>query len=238
MSCQNRLEHNSINTIYRDITNCLDLLNANPTQKQYVKQCHLVLSSILNDIKNKKQCAGGHVRINGTSSPGQDSVRSAGYTSEPSPKRRKTRRTKGDEIPEEATNQPHYPSQEVNQDVKRHGSLDSNTIAPKEASQAAPFPSLLNMANAAPHSYTSQTWATPQIIPSAVDHAGMVNSTCADPEAFGFSDNYLPQVQVDGADPNYWSNFDVNAADVFESAAWENLIGSTEPDMSPWAFRV
>jgi hypothetical protein len=39
-------------------------------------------------------------------------------------------------------------------------------------------------------------------------------------------------------DPNYWSNFDFNGADVFESAAWENLIGSTEPDMSNWTFRV
>jgi hypothetical protein len=41
-----------------------------------------------------------------------------------------------------------------------------------------------------------------------------------------------------GTDPNYWSNFDFNAADVFESAAWENLIGSTEPDLANWTFRV
>lgn len=65
-----------------------------------------------------------------------------------------------------------------------------------------------------------------------------MNSTYVDPGTFGLSDNLLPQVPMAGTDPNYWSNFNFNAADVFESAAWENLIGSTSPDLAHWTFRV
>jgi hypothetical protein len=94
------------------------------------------------------------------------------------------------------------------------------------------------MANAAPASYPSQTWPNTQTTYSVVDQPGLVNSTYVDPGTFNLSDNLLPQVPMAGTDPNYWSNFDFNAADVFESAAWENLIGSTEPDLANWAFRV
>jgi len=93
------------------------------------------------------------------------------------------------------------------------------------------------MANAAPASYPSQTWPNTQTTYSGVDQPGLMNSTYVDPGTFGLSDNLLPQVPMAGTDPNYWSNFDFNAADVFESAAWENLIGSTEPDLANWTFR-
>jgi hypothetical protein len=227
------------NIVHRDITNCLDLLNAIPSQKQYVKQCHLVLSLILKDIKNRRQCPDGLVRTNQTTtSPGRDGTRSSGYNSEPSPKRRKIRRTKGDDTSAEGTHSPHGLSQEIEHDAKWYDSLESTTTTPKEASQAAPFPSLLNMANAAPSSYPSQTWPNIQTTYSVVDQPGLMNSTYADPGTFGLPDNLLPQVPVAGTDPNYWGNFDFNVADVFESAAWENLIGSTEPDPANWTFRV
>lgn len=130
------------------------------------------------------------------------------------------------------------PFQENAHDVMRHDSLDSTTLTPKEASQAAPFPSLLHMANAAPSSYTFQTWPNTQSAPPIVDQPGLPNSAYVDPGTFAPSDNFLPQIPTYGADPNYWGNFDFNGADVFESAAWENLIGSTEPDMFNWTFRV
>jgi hypothetical protein len=139
---------------------------------------------------------------------------------------------------EEGAHAPHEPSQEINHPVRRHDSLDSASLTPKEASQAAPFPSLLNMANAAPSSYISQPWPTSQAAPSLVDQQGLANSAYIDPGQFGLSDSFLTQGQMYATDPNYWGNFDFNGADVFESAAWENLIGSTEPDMSNWTFRV
>ena len=237
-SRQRKLGRVLINIAHRDITNCLDLLNAIPSQKQYVKQCHLVLSLILKDIKNRGQSPDGLVRTSQTASPGQDGTRSSGYNSEPSPKRRKIRRTKGDDTSAEGTHSPHGPSQEIEHDVKRYDSLESTTTTPKKASQAAPFPSLLNMANAAPSSYPSQTWPNTQTTYSVVDQPGLMNSTYTDPGTFGLSDNLLPQVPMAGTDPNYWSNFNFNAADVFESAAWENLIGSTSPDLAHWTFRV
>jgi hypothetical protein len=141
-------------------------------------------------------------------------------------------------MPEEDTHLQREHSQEISHDVRRHDSLDSTTLTPKEASQAAPFPSLLNMANAAPSSYTSQTWPTTQTIPPVLDQHGLTNSTYIDPGSFGASDSFLPQVPMYATDPNYWGNFDFNGADVFESAAWENLIGSTEPDMFNWTFRA
>jgi hypothetical protein len=222
----------------RDITNCLDLLNAIPSQKQYVKQCHLVLSLILKDIKNRRQSPDGLVRTSQTASPGQDGTRSSGYNSEPSPKRRKIRRTKGDNTSAESTHSPHGPSQEIEHDVKRHDSLESTTTTPKEASQAAPFPSLLNMANTAPSSYPSQTWPNAPTTYSVGNQPGLTNPTYVDSGTFSFSDSLLPQVPLAGTDPNYWGNFDFNAADVFESAAWENLISSTEPNLDNWTFRV
>ena len=141
-------------------------------------------------------------------------------------------------MPEEGRSLPHEPSHEANQDAKRHDSMESTVITPKEASRAAPFPTLLNMANAAPSSYPSQAWPPVQTAPSVVDQPGLGTSTYFDSGAFAPSDNYFPHVPADGTDPNYWGNFDFNAADVFESAAWDNLIGSTEPDMSQWTFRV
>jgi hypothetical protein len=235
---QSKLGQVLINIARRDITNCLDLLNAIPSQKQYVKQCHLVLSLILKDIKNRRQSPDGLVRTSQTASPGQDGTRSTGYNSEPSPKKRKIRRTKGEDTSAESTHSPYGPSQEIEHDVKRHDSLEPTTTTPKEASQAAPFPSLLNMANTAPSSYPSQTWPNIQNTYSVVDQPGLMNSTYVDPGTFGLSDNLLPQGPMAGTDPNYWGNFDFNAADVFESAAWENLIGSTEPDLANWTFRV
>lgn len=148
------------------------------------------------------------------------------------------RKTKHDDMPEEGTHLPRETSQEINHDTRRHDSLDSIPFAPREASQAAPFPSLLNMANAAPSSHPSQTWPTAQTTPPVVDQHGLTNSTYIDPGTFGASDSFFPQVPMYATDPNYWGNFDFNGADVFESAAWENLIGSTEPDMSNWTFRV
>ena len=236
--CPRGHEGPSPDTAYRDITNCLDLLNAIPSQKQYVKQCHLVLSSILKDIKNRRGSADGLVRTSQAESPGPDGAWSAGYNSEPSPKRRKTRRRKGDGAPETAPHQPHEPSQDASRPVSRHDSLDSTMTPPKDSSQAAPFPSLLNMANAAPSWYNSQTWPTSEPTTSGVNQPSLGNSTYADPGTFGLSDSSVPQVPIDATDPNYWSNFDFNIGDVFESAAWENLVGSTEPDMSDWSFRV
>ena len=173
-----------------------------------------------------------------TASPGQDGVRSTVYNSEPSPKRRRTRKVKDEEMPEEATHQPYEPSNGTVHDEKRHDSMESIAITPKEASQAAPFPSLLNMANAAPSSYTSQAWPPAPIASSIVDQPALANSTYFDPGAYVPLETYFPQVAMNGTDPNYWGSFDFNATDVFESAAWENLIGSTEPDMSHWTFRV
>jgi hypothetical protein len=138
----------------------------------------------------------------------------------------------------DSTYLPPDPLQENTHNMMRHDSQDSATLTPKEASQAALFPSLLNMANAAPSPYTSQTWPNTQSAPLVVDQAGLTNSAYVEPGTFGPSDNLLPQIPMYATDPNYWGNFDFNGADVFESAAWENLIGSTEPDMFNWTFRV
>lgn len=74
--------------------------------------------------------------------------------------------------------------------------------------------------------------------PSVVDQSGLAGSTYLEPATFGVSDSFVPQVPIYATEPLYWDTFDFNGADVFESAAWENLIGSTEPDMSNWTFRV
>jgi hypothetical protein len=95
------------------------------------------------------------------------------------------------------------------------------------------------MANTAPSSYASQTWPNAQTTYSVGSQPGLMDPTYVDPGTFSFSDSLPPQVPMAGTDPNYWGNFDFNAAvDVFESAAWENLIGSTEPDFDNWTFRV
>jgi len=61
-----------------------------------------------------------------------------------------------------------------------------------------------------------------------------------DSQAFNYqtAESLLPELPLDSSDSSQWNNIDFNMADVFESATWENLIGSTEPDVSAWGFQL
>ena len=222
--------------------NCLELLGAIPSRRQNVKQCQLVLSSLLKDIQNRKVSAHGFVANVRSDLVPQHKARNSQGTSEPGRKRRRTVDASHDiKLEGDRRHSGQIPPPALDHAMPQHDSSSSTAHSLQEAAQHhVSFSQSPSSANSAPLPAGLSTWPNnPSESPTATQrqHAG---SAFVEPSTFVYPpiDNILPNFSLEGSDPSQWSNFDFNMADVFESATWENLIGSTEPDVSQWNFQT
>jgi len=102
------------------------------------------------------------------------------------------------------------------------------------------FSSPSSSTNSAPLSTVPLPWPNDNNGASTAYHPQYTGTEYMDSQAFNYqtAESLLPELPLDSSDSSQWNNIDFNMADVFESATWENLIGSTEPDVSAWGFQL
>lgn len=171
--------------------------------------------------------------------PIQPKARNSQDASEPGRKRRRTAET-GHEVKLEGdrrhSDQPPPAALDHSLPDDRFNST-SNALrgAPQRHASFSQSPA---SATSAPFPSGPPKWSNIQTESPTASQSQYAASTYLNPHTFDYPapDNILPNFPLDSSDPVQWSNFDFNMADVFESATWENLVGSTEPDVSQWNF--
>lgn len=227
------------NIAHRDITNCLELLNAIPSRRKNVKQCQLVLSALLKDIQHRKVSPNGFVSTMRSDVPAPDRTRNGQIAPEAARKRRRTEDAVRDGRDMEKTVlDQNLPT--ISRNATQPERATSTSLSIQGAPRHASFSSPSSSTNSAPLSTVPLQWPNDNNGATAAYHPQYTGSQYMDTQAFSYqaADSLLPELPLENSDSSQWNNFDFNMADVFESATWENLIGSTEPDVSAWGFQL
>ena len=222
----------------RDINTCLELLEATNSRKQNSKPWHLVLSSLLADIQRRKVSANGFVSSDRSGKLNHRDSRSGDDSTEPSPKRKRTHKADREHSPENDASQKAMRQPFASNQYRHPGnSRDSGHVSQSILPQKDYTPSSDTAINVVPSRPTFSGSSDDQII-SSMNYQPQFPIDFTNPQDFTkpSPDIIIPQSPPKETDPNYWSDFDYNMADVFQSATWEKLLGPTDPFNSDWTF--
>ena len=223
---------------FRDINGCLDLLSAMNTRWHTAKQCHLVLSSLLSDIQGRSLSATGYV----SNKPAQAHRAESGAGGEsdlPSPpakRQRKSQTQKRNSISSADT----HDSPSMADAVQNPNSRNNSSMADPPKSKHANF-ATSNTDSPATHHRIPSDWSDTNMPQGIMYPAPNLTSAYADPSGILFPSNdytipYAPSETDFGQWQNYEFSNNFNLADVFESATWENLVGSNATNHN-WEFQ-
>jgi len=220
-------------TITRDIDTCLQLLQAMNTRWHTAKQCYLVLSSLLADIQRRRSSGRGPPSLTRSEKSSPDGAVTRMEVVEPEPKRRRTISTEKLAMPSsEGFPRTSFSPSADHVQQRRNG---SSAQAAAVSNQQASVPGADVLDNSVVDNTASGWNDGPQPAFLGFDPLnGSSNYPNAQDLAYPPSDMMQPELSSSEHDPNYWGNFNFNRADVFESATWENLIGSAGPVPFGW----
>jgi hypothetical protein len=211
-----------------DITTCLELLQAMKSRHNTAKQCYTVLSSLLVDIKQRKASSTGYLALYRLEKASSESP-SHSHGHEASHKRRRTEPNANTD--ESGT----PPSVDARRSHRKQMSVDSYAspvpLPPSRLEQSSNF-SVDTSTNSTNNNSMAANWNATQPYPS-------FNPTNTVPE-YSFSSmpgmpDTMPTVN-DTFDMSFLGGTNFNMADVFESATWENLVGSAMPTPMPMSM--
>lgn len=193
-----------------DIGTCLELLQAMDSRYNTAKQCFLVLSSLLSDIKQRKASSMGYLALYRLDKGASESP---SHSHEPA--QHKRRRTDESGTP---------PAMDSRRQNRQRTSVDSSAALPASLKhQSSSF--AIDTPASTGNNIMGANWNVTQPYP-----AYEPSTSTAVPE-YSFSSmpgmpDTMPTVN-DNFDMSFLGGVNFNMADVFESATWENLVGST-----------
>lgn len=211
-----------------DISSALDLLQSMENRCNTARQCYLVLSRLLVDIRHRKASSTGYLALYRLERGSPERTATERADSEPRVKRARTsQNADASPMTDQNNSQRSPPEENVRCIIRNRWGVDS------DASPAVSRPNLPQQGSStidakgtkdmAPATYTAET-------SSAYPGYDPVYT----PSGFGGMPDYSFSSMPGMLDtmPSYDSSVDMNMfggnmADIFESATWENLIGST-----------
>ena len=184
------------------------------------RQCHLVLSSLLGDIQNRRTSVTGYVSLR-KEEPDRDEVNSNKDSEGPSTKRQRKSlsRTSPPSVPLVAN-----PSSETRAPAHQlHPSESSNADTPNNRYPTIPADHFATTSFS--HIGPSQWANLPNTSFMTYQPSNMEHYSYPDGQAYQASQLGLSNLPTNESDSQY-TNLQYNMADVFESATWERLVGS------------